>query len=77
MFDANVTTNNIQCHQARLSFFYFYNNRPLYAEAGYGGPLNNTLNMFSLDQVILHIKPLLHPGAGPLLPKSWNMACGV
>jgi hypothetical protein len=34
--------------------------------------LNNPLDVFPLNQIVLHIEPLLHPGSRPSLAKCWN-----
>jgi hypothetical protein len=45
---------------------------PPNAEARPDRALDNPLNIFSFNQVIFHIEPLLHPGHQLSLPKCWN-----
>jgi hypothetical protein len=73
----NITANNIKSHQAGLSFFRLYDSWSLYAEAGYNRPLDNSLNMSPLTEIVLHIKLLFHPRARPFLSLSQNRAPSV
>jgi hypothetical protein len=34
--------------------------------------LDNPLDVFSLNQIILHIEPFLHPGSRPSLAECWD-----
>jgi hypothetical protein len=34
--------------------------------------LDNPLDVFPLNQIVLHIEPFLHPGSWPPLAESWN-----
>jgi hypothetical protein len=34
--------------------------------------MNNSLNILSFNQVVLHVEPLLHPGPRPSLSKCRN-----
>jgi hypothetical protein len=43
---------------------------PPNAEARPDGALDNPLYVFSFDQIILDIKPILHPGPGPPFSKG-------
>jgi hypothetical protein len=37
---------------------------------------NDFLNIFPCLQIILHVKPFLHPSSGPPLPECWHrVAC--
>jgi hypothetical protein len=50
--------------------------RPSKAEARPDGVLDDPLDVFPFNQIILNIKPLLHPGPRPPFPKCWNrVAC--
>jgi hypothetical protein len=74
---ANVTANNIKSHQAGLSFFHLYNCWSLYIKARHNGPLNNSLNIFSLLEIVFFIKPLFHPRTWPFSLEGWCNTPGV
>jgi hypothetical protein len=72
----NKEADSTKCFLASFGGFVNFNLRPSEAEAGPNGAHNNFLNIFSCLQVILHVKPLLHPGSGPPFPVCWHrIAC--
>jgi hypothetical protein len=69
---ANEGTNIIESHLACFGIILERSSRPSEAEARPDGALDNPLYVFPFNQIILDIKPFLHPGPGPRFSKCCN-----
>jgi hypothetical protein len=66
---ANIGAHWVESRLTRLHIIPKCNGWPPNAEARPYRVLNNPFHILPLTQVILHIKPLLHPRAWPPFPK--------
>jgi hypothetical protein len=72
----NEEADSTKCFLASFRSIINFNLRPSEAEAGPNGVHNHFFNIFSCLQVILHVKPFLHPSFGPPFPECWHrVAC--
>jgi hypothetical protein len=65
---ANCAEGPSTCFGCLINFYFQLSE----AEAGPDGAHDDFFNVFSGLQIIFHVKPLLHPGPGPSLPKRWH-----
>jgi hypothetical protein len=73
---ANESTDIAESLLTRFGITFNRHPQPLKAEARPDGTLDNILNVLPLNQIVLDIKPFLHPGPMPSFPKCWNrVAC--
>jgi hypothetical protein len=77
MFLNQVSCTNEEAYSTKgllvcFGGFIDFNLRLSKAEAGPYGTHNNLLNILPRYQIVLHIKPFLHPISRPPLPKCWH-----